>query len=73
MAIVAPARGWKETIFRTPVNGGGTLFCLGFDFCFCCTLTALFNIKITGPLDWLPSPQMAIRRTWCCIYVTAVP
>lgn len=47
--------------------------CLGFDFYFCSTLAALFNIKITGLLDWLPGPQMAVRRTWCCIYVTAVP
>lgn len=63
----------KEIIFSSPVLGGGFLFCLGLGFCFCSALTALFNIEITGLLDWLASPQMPIRRTWCCIYVTAVP
>lgn len=44
-AAVTPARGWKEIIFRNPVNGGGSLFCLGFDFCFALLLLLYLTSK----------------------------
>lgn len=45
VAIVTPAHGWKEIIFRNPVNGGGSLFCLGFDFCFALLLLLYLTSK----------------------------
>lgn len=44
-AIVAPAHGRKEIIFRNPVNGGGSLFCSGFDFCFALLLLLYLTSK----------------------------